>query len=54
MPLLQLSVFQGSEVNLAEFFLFFWVFLRFTYLFYVYEYTLAVQMIVSHHVAAGN
>ena len=24
------------------------------YLFYVYEYIVAVQMVVSHHVAAGN
>jgi hypothetical protein len=24
------------------------------YLFYVYEYTVAVQMVVSHHVVAGN
>jgi hypothetical protein len=24
------------------------------YLFYVYEYTIAVQMVVSHHVVAGN
>jgi hypothetical protein len=27
---------------------------RFIYLFYVYEYTVAVQMVVSHHVIAGN
>jgi hypothetical protein len=26
----------------------------FIYLFYVYEYTVAVQMVVSHHVVAGN
>jgi hypothetical protein len=24
------------------------------YLFYVYEYTVAIQMVVSHHVVAGN
>jgi hypothetical protein len=24
------------------------------YLFYVYEYTVAVQMVLSHHVVAGN
>jgi hypothetical protein len=24
------------------------------YLFYLYEYTVAVQMVVSHHVVAGN
>jgi hypothetical protein len=24
------------------------------YLFYVYEYTVAVQMVVSHHVIVGN
>ena len=29
-------------------------FLRFIYLFYVYEYTIAVQMVVSHHMVAGN
>jgi hypothetical protein len=29
-------------------------FLRFVYLFYVYGYTVAVQMVVSHHVVAGN
>jgi hypothetical protein len=29
-------------------------FLRFIYLFYVYGYTVAVQMVVSHHVVAGN
>ena len=28
--------------------------LRFTYLLYVYEYTLAVQMVVGHHVVDGN
>jgi hypothetical protein len=27
---------------------------RFIYLFYVYEYTVAVQMVMSHHVVAGN
>jgi hypothetical protein len=26
----------------------------FIYLFYVYEYTVAVQMVVSHHVVVGN
>jgi hypothetical protein len=26
----------------------------FIYLFYVYEYTVAVQMVVSHHVVAEN
>jgi hypothetical protein len=29
-------------------------FLRFTYLFYVYEYSVAVQMVVSHHVIVEN
>jgi hypothetical protein len=29
-------------------------FLRFINLFYVYEYTVAVQMVVRHHVVAGN
>jgi hypothetical protein len=29
-------------------------FLRFIYLFYVYEYTVAVQMVVSLHVVVGN
>jgi hypothetical protein len=29
------------------------LFLRFIYLFYVYEYTVAIQMFVSHHVVAG-
>ena len=29
-------------------------FLRFTYLFYVFEYTVAVQVVVNHHVVAGN
>ena len=28
--------------------------LRFIYLFYVYEYTVAVQMVVSLHVVVGN
>jgi hypothetical protein len=27
---------------------------RFIYLFYVYEYIVAVRMVVSHHVVAGN
>jgi hypothetical protein len=27
---------------------------RFIYLFYVYEYTVAVLMVVSHHVVAGD
>ena len=27
---------------------------RFIYLFYVCEYTVAVQMVVSHHVVAGK
>ena len=29
-------------------------FLRFTYLFYVCEYTVAIQMVVSLHVVVGN
>jgi hypothetical protein len=28
-------------------------FLRLIYLFYVYEYTVAVQMVVSHQIVAG-
>jgi hypothetical protein len=29
-------------------------FLRFIYLFHLYEYTIAVQMVVSLHVVGGN
>jgi hypothetical protein len=30
------------------------LFLSLFILFYVYEYTVAIQMVVSHHVVAGN
>jgi hypothetical protein len=40
-----------SSYSLTQFFFFF---LRFIYLFYVYEYTVAVQMVVSLHVVVGN
>jgi hypothetical protein len=34
--------------------LMFFFFYRFIYLFYVYEYTVAALVVVSHHVVAGN
>ena len=45
----QYSPTLGSERSTTFFF-----FLRFMYLFYVYEYTVAEQMVVSLHVLVGN
>jgi hypothetical protein len=42
-------MFMDSVVWLLNHFLKIYLFI-----FYVYEYTVAVQMVVSHHVVAGN
>jgi hypothetical protein len=43
-----------SEDNTVHLRSFWFCFLKIYLLFYVYEYTVAIQMVVSHHVVAGN